>query len=150
MSRLGRGCRARQCMANAGGAKGQMVLIGIPDMLDCVPVLVPLRSLLLYSHHMPSQNKMRLRPHSCMLKILRPAHRAKQLTKAPLRSVRFLTRCPLVMSLNRRCRQQMTWCECEAGWCCKKCLIFKKDAIFKRRSMSNKKKKIHPVTPQPY
>ena len=105
MSRLGRGCRARQCMANAGGAKGQMVLIGIPDMLDCVPVLVPLRSLLLYSHHMPSQNKMRLRPHSCMLKILRPAHRAKQLTKAPLRSVRFLTRCPLVMSLNRRCRQ---------------------------------------------
>lgn len=41
MSRVGRGCRARQRMANAGGAKGQMVLIGIPDMLQCVPVLVP-------------------------------------------------------------------------------------------------------------
>lgn len=83
VSRVGRGCRARQRMANAGGAKGQMVLIGIPDMLHCVPMLVPLRSLLLYSHHMPSQNKMRLRPYSCMLKILRPACLAKLLSNAP-------------------------------------------------------------------
>lgn len=61
-------CRARRRMANSVGAKGQAVLIGIPDMLHCVPVPVPLRSLLLYRHHMPRQNKMRLRPHSCTVK----------------------------------------------------------------------------------
>ena len=33
--------RARRRMANSGGAKGQAVLIGIPDMLHCVPVPVP-------------------------------------------------------------------------------------------------------------
>lgn len=33
-----------QHVANAGGAKGQMVLIGIPDMPHCVLVSVPLRS----------------------------------------------------------------------------------------------------------
>lgn len=60
MSRVGWGCRSRQYIAKSRGAKGQMVLIGIPDMLHCVPMLVPLRSLLLYSQHIPSQNKMRL------------------------------------------------------------------------------------------
>lgn len=59
-SGVGLCCRARQHTPNAGGAKGQMVLIGIPDMLPCVPVGVPLRSLLLYSQHILSQNKMRL------------------------------------------------------------------------------------------
>lgn len=117
MSKVGWGCRARQRVVNAGGAKGQMVLIGIPDMLRCVPVLVPLRSLLLYSHHMPSQNKMRLGPHKCMFKIHRPACLAKkQLSKAPFDqfSVHFLTWCPLVMSLNLCYRQETTRFECEA------------------------------------
>lgn len=69
VSMVGRGCRLRRHTENAGGAKGQMILIGIPDMLHCVCVLPPLRSLLLYSLHMPSQNKMRLPAHSHMLKI---------------------------------------------------------------------------------
>lgn len=63
MSTVGHGCRARRRTENAGGAKGQTVLIGIPDTLHCVRVLVPLRSLLLYSHHMPSHNQMRLQLH---------------------------------------------------------------------------------------
>lgn len=56
------------------------------EFLTCFSVslcLSLLWSLLLYSHHMPSQNKIRLRCYGCMLKILRPACLAKQLSNAP-------------------------------------------------------------------
>lgn len=70
-----------QAAKNAGEAKGQMILIGILDMLRCVCVRAPLRSLLLCSHHMSSQNKMRLLAHNHMLKIWASCL-AKQLSEA--------------------------------------------------------------------
>lgn len=39
------------------GAKGQMSLIGIPDMLHCVLILIPRRKLLPHSQHIRGQNK---------------------------------------------------------------------------------------------
>lgn len=45
-----------------------MIWIRIHNMLHCVPVLVPLRMLLLHSQHILSQNEMRLGSVSCMLK----------------------------------------------------------------------------------
>lgn len=89
VSRVRRGCRARQRMANPGGAKGQMILIGIPDMLRCVPVLVPLRILLLYSQHIPSQNETRLLSCSCMLNILRQCCLTEQLSNTLCVQVSF-------------------------------------------------------------
>lgn len=128
MSMVGHGCRARRRTENAGGAKGQIVLIGIPDMLHCVRVLVPLRSLLLYSHHMPSQNKMRLPPHSCMLKILPATCLAKQLSKA------LFAQCPLVMSSNLCCRLWMM------VWLWSK-MAFKKKVLSNPLIFKKKKKK---------
>lgn len=94
-----------QVAKNAGEAKGQMILIGILDMLRCVCVRAPLRSLLLCSHHMSSQNKMRLLAHNHVknLSILF----GKAAERSSLCSLLFMTRCPAGMSSNLCC--QLRW-----------------------------------------
>ena len=90
------------------------------EFLPCFtvsPMLVPSRSLLLYSQHIPSQNKMRLWP--CMLHVTNPpthSYMAKRQSNAPPSFYRPLTKCLLVTSLNRRRRRWQRMMQCDWIW----------------------------------